>query len=232
MRNARVQIVDQGRTVALIGMIVFHFARDLEMFGIWPSGTTTTGVWYYLARLIAGTFLFLAGVSLVLGHGERINWRGFWIRFAKISAAAVLVSGVTFIGFPGVFIYFGILHSIALCSLIGLVFLRLPALVAALAAVGVLAIHLSALYPLNSVWWGFTGLSASVRPSLDYVPLVPWLAPFLAGVALGKLWTPRATVPGTVQNLFGWAGRHSLAVYLVHQPVLFGAIWLWLFVST
>lgn len=231
MRNARVQIVDQGRTVALIGMIVFHFARDLEMFGIWPSGTTTTGIWYYLARLIAGTFLFLAGVSLVLGHRERINWRAFWIRFAKISVAAALVSGVTYIGFPGVFIYFGILHSIALCSLIGLVFLRLPATVAALAAVGVLAIHQSAVYPLNSALWGFTGLSASVRPSLDYVPLVPWLAPFLAGVAVGKLWTPRAAVPGTVQNLFGWAGRHSLAVYLVHQPVLFGAIWLWLFIS-
>ena len=68
MRSARVQIVDQGRTVALIGMIVFHFARDLEMFGIWPPGATSTGIWYYLARLVAGSFLFLAGASLFLGH--------------------------------------------------------------------------------------------------------------------------------------------------------------------
>lgn len=231
MKGARVQIIDQGRTVALIGMVVFHFARDLEMFGIWPSGTTSTGMWYYLARLIAGTFLFLAGVSLVLGHRNAINWRAFWIRFAKILSAAALVSGVTYIGFPGVFIYFGILHSIALCSLVGLVFLRLPALAAALAAVGVLAIHQYAFYPLSSPWWGFTGLSASVRPSLDYVPLVPWLAPFLAGLAAGKLWTPRATAPGTLQSVLGWAGRHSLAVYLVHQPILFGAIWLWVFFS-
>ncbi|PUB09967.1 uncharacterized protein DUF1624 [Yoonia sediminilitoris] len=212
-------------------MIVFHFARDLEMFGIWPAGVTSSGMWYYLARLVAGSFLFLAGVSLVLGHRETTNWPAFWPRLVKIVVAALLITVVTYIGFPEVFIYFGILHSIAVCSLIGLMFLRLPAIFAAVAAVGVVKLHQSGFHPLNSVWWGFTGISTKVRPALDYLPLVPWLAPFLAGIAIGKIWQPRATMTGNFQWCLGWAGRHSLAVYLIHQPVLFGLIWIWVFVS-
>ena len=60
-------------------MVVFHFARDLEIFGILPPGTTLSGGWHVLARVVAGSFFFFAGMSLVLAHGERIRWRSFSI---------------------------------------------------------------------------------------------------------------------------------------------------------
>ena len=120
--GGRLVAIDLARTVALVGMAVFHFTFDLEMFGLVPPGTTTTGGWAVFARLIAGSFLFLAGLSLVLAHGEGIRWRAFGVRMAKVAGAAALVTAGTYAAFPHAFVFFGILHSIALASLMGLAF--------------------------------------------------------------------------------------------------------------
>ena len=80
-----------------------------------------------------------------------MDWPGFCARLVKIVAAALLIAVVTYFGFPEVFIYYSILHIIAACSLIGLMFLRLPAIIAALAAVGVERLDQAALFPLISV---------------------------------------------------------------------------------
>ena len=69
----RVASIDALRGSALVAMIVFHLFRDLEIFGVLGSGTTATGVWAVAARLIAGSFMFLVGMSLVLAHGGGIR---------------------------------------------------------------------------------------------------------------------------------------------------------------
>ncbi len=226
----RIVALDIARTVALIGMAIYHFTYDLEMFGHIPPGTAVTGFWAIFARLVAGSFIFLAGASLWLAHGNSIRWRAFARRFEMIVGAALLITIATRIALPQTFVFFGILHSIAAASLIGLAFLRLPAVVTLAAAAGVFAIarlpHSPAfdaplLWPL--------GLSTNTPPAIDYVPLFPWLAPFLAGLALAKLgtktglWT-RLKREGS-PALLTWPGRHSLAVYLIHQPVLVGLVW-------
>jgi uncharacterized membrane protein len=69
-------------------MVVFHFVYDLELFGWVAARDRADGGWRMLALATAGSFLFLAGVSLWLGHGAGIRWRGFWRRFVLVAGAA------------------------------------------------------------------------------------------------------------------------------------------------
>ncbi|SLN52079.1 Acyltransferase family protein [Pseudoruegeria aquimaris] len=226
----RLPALDIARTLAIIAMVIFHFARDLEIFGLAPPGMTLQGGWVLASRLIAGSFLVLSGISLVLAHGAGIRWPAFRARALRIGAAAALVSLATLIAVPSDFIYFGILHAILAASLLGVWLAPRPPLHAALAAVAVILLWL---------WVGkslelpqalsFTGLLAFPRPTLDFIPLLPWLAPFFAGMAAAKWlriadWPRRA--PGALGHALAWPGRHALAIYLLHQPILVAALWI------
>jgi uncharacterized membrane protein len=237
--SPRIPAIDLARTVALLGMIVFHFARDLEMFGLAPIGMTMEPGWALFARIVAGSFIFLAGVSLVLAHGDGIRWRAFLRRLAMIAAAAALITLATWVTFPTTFIFFGILHSIAVASVIGLAFLRTPAWLTAGAALFVL--YLPGVFRsevLDPLWLAWTGLAARTPPSLDFVPVFPWVGMFLLGMAAAQVVTALglwdrlrpSSPPGRALRAATWPGRHSLLVYLVHQPVLIGglAAWTWL----
>lgn len=224
----RSQIVDAARGLAILAMIVFHFFRDLEMFGVMTSGTTLTGGWGVAARTIASSFLFLVGVSLVLAHPDAVRWGNFARRFIVLTVAAGAVSLVTFAAMPDRFVYFGILHAIAFASLLGMFFVRLPAWVAVAFAVAVLVTWYALGRSLDvDAWWGWTGLALHPRPALDLIPVFPWVASTLLGIAAAKtLPLPRSgRADGALPSALTWLGRHSLAIYLLHQPILIGAIW-------
>jgi uncharacterized membrane protein len=218
--------LDVARTAAIVCMVIFHFTFDLALFGYIPGDTMSQPFWYYFARMIAGSFLFLSGISLWLAHGGGIRWPAFWWRFAKLAAAAALVTTASIWLVPGGPIWFGILHAIAASSLLGLIALRLPWPVTLALAAGVLASAWMGRSPaFDGLWLVWTGL-AETRPMMgDYVPLIPWAAPALAGIALARAlrldrWQGR-TPSGTLHTLT-FPSRHSLVIYLIHQPVLFG----------
>jgi uncharacterized membrane protein len=224
--EARLIPLDAARTLALVAMVIFHFTFDLALFGHIPGETMSQPFWYYFARMIAGSFLFLAGVSLWLAHGQGIRWAAFWKRFAKVFAAALLVTIMSIWFVPGGTIWFGILHAIAATSLLGLLFLRLPWPVTLAIAALIFAAAWGPRSPaFNPLWLVWTGL-AETRPNMgDYVPLVPWAAPALAGIAFAKAmrvdqWA--RTSPTRAVDLLTFPGRHSLVIYLIHQPILIG----------
>jgi uncharacterized membrane protein len=232
--KGRIDAIDIARGVALVAMAIYHFTWDLEFFGYMPPAMTAVGGWKLFARCIASSFLFLVGVSLFLGHAKGIRWRGYWRRLAMVAGAALAISVVTYIAVPSGFIFFGILHQIALASVLGLAFLRLPAPVTLIAAAAVIAApHYLRSSFFDDPWWWWTGLSENRPRSNDYVPVFPWFAAVLIGIAAAKisertglhaklaaLRTPRWTRPLIL------GGQHSLAVYLIHQPVLIGSVWL------
>ncbi|WP_050927631.1 heparan-alpha-glucosaminide N-acetyltransferase [Aestuariivita boseongensis] len=223
--------LDGARSFALLAMIVFHTARDMEIFGYLEPGTTLHGGWAIFARLIAGSFLFLSGISLIVAHGQHFRLRSWLKRLSLIVAAAALVSAVTAVVFPERFVYFGILHVIAVSNVIGVILLRLPAMgLASLAAFVLVVSSLPNSHLFSTAWLSWTGLSASVRPSLDFLPLFPWLAPLLVGMAVSKCLTFKSAFQISqnerLSYLITWPGRHSLSIYLVHQPILIGSIWL------
>ncbi|MEP6563685.1 MAG: DUF1624 domain-containing protein [Mesorhizobium sp.] len=230
----RIVAIDIVRGIALLAMASYHFTWDLEFFGYADPGLTAFGWWKIYARCIASTFLFLVGVSLFLAHGRQIRWNGFWKRFAMVAGAAIAISVVTRIATPDSFIFFGILHEIALASLLGLLFLRLPALLTLLVAAIVIAAPLylsSKVFDHPALWW--VGLSAINPRSNDYVPLFPWFGAVLVGIAATKLASASGLLtrlanlaPGRWANPLLFIGRNSLAFYLIHQPLLIGCVWL------
>ena len=230
----RIISIDVLRGIALLAMASYHFTWDLEFFGYTDPGLTAFGWWKIYARCIASTFLFLVGISLFLAHGKKIRWNSFWKRFAMVAVAALAISIVTRIATPDGFIFFGILHEIALASLLGLLFLRLPALLTLLVAALVIAAPVYRRFEAfdhPALWW--VGLSATDPRSNDYVPLLPWFGAVLLGIAVTKFASAAgilarlATIPpGRWANPLVFIGRHSLAFYLIHQPVLIGCFWL------
>lgn len=232
--KSRIELIDAARGAALVAMAIYHFTWDLEFFGYIDPGTTSEGGWKLFARAIASSFLFLVGVSLVLAHGRGIRWRPFLRRLAMVAAAAAAISLVTWFAVPGGFIFFGILHQIALGSVIGLAFQRLPwPFVLATAAAVIVAPHYLRSAAFEAPVWWWLGLSPVDPPSNDYVPVFPWTGAVLAGMAAARLaeslGLPAALArvrAGTGTAPLVFAGRHSLAFYLVHQPVLIASVWL------
>ncbi|WP_235822643.1 heparan-alpha-glucosaminide N-acetyltransferase [Pseudogemmobacter blasticus] len=235
MTKERYLVIDLARTAALAGMVAFHFTYDLELFGLVAPGTAVTGWFWYHARIVAGSFIFLAGLSLWMAHGQGIRWPAFWRRLVKIGGTAGLVTLVTWatfsaLGEPRLTIFYGILHSIAVSSLVGLLFLRLPAVGVLAVAAGVFALPYVWAHPAFDGWLIWTGLSGRVPITADYEPFFPWFAPFLGGIALGKIFSflglwPHLALPATpLLRRLAWPGQHSLAIYLIHQPVLIGLV--------
>jgi uncharacterized membrane protein len=232
--KSRIEAIDAARGLALVAMAIYHFAWDLEFFGYATPGMTADGGWRIFARSIASSFLFLVGFSLYLAHRRGVRWRPYWWRMAQVAGAAAAITLVTYFATPDAFIFFGILHHIAAASVIGLLFLRVPA--PALVAIAAIVIALpnlwrSDLFTAPLLSW--VGLATTNPRSNDFVPLFPWFGAVLLGMAAAKFalatgWTERAAG----KELARWtrplqfAGQHSLAVYLLHQPVLIGAIFL------
>ncbi|TWD57793.1 putative membrane protein [Agrobacterium vitis] len=228
----RIGVLDGLRGLALLAMASYHFTWDLEFFGYIEQGTAVTGPWRLYARCIASTFLFLVGFSLFLAHGHGIRWQAFAKRLGQIAAAAVLISIVTYFVMGDGWIFFGILHGIALMSVFALPFLRLPAaltLVVAVLSFVLPAYARSPVFDHAMFWW--LGLSENLPRSNDYVPLFPWFAAVLAGIAAAQiadkfgLLQRLAMVPAG-PRILSLAGRHSMAFYLIHQPVLIALVYL------
>ncbi len=227
--------LDVLRGVALVAMATYHTGWDFEFFGYLEPGTTGQGPWKLYARIIASTFLVLVGFSLVLAHGRGIRWRPFGVRLAQVIVAAMVITLVTWFATPESFVFFGILHEIAVASGLGLLFLRLPAMVIAIAAVAVIAAPHYLIAPAFDapVFWPL-GLSEIIVRSNDYVPIFPWFGAVLAGMALAKLMHQFGAmqllagniVPSWLDRALRFIGRHSLAFYLIHQPLLISCVFL------
>lgn len=230
MTSQRLIVIDLLRSLALLGMITFHFTYDLEMFGWLPLGTASSGWFYYHARLTAGGFIFLAGLSLYLAHSDAIRWDSFIRRQAKIIAAAALISVATYFAMPEAWIFYGILHSIALSSCVGIMLLRLPMMVNLVLAIGVFALPYFYANPVLDGPMVWLGLSGRVPVTVDYQPFFPWFAPMVAGIACGqaikRFGLPQILMPhpSPLLKRLAWPSRHSLKIYLIHQPVLIAVI--------
>ncbi|EJZ21682.1 DUF1624 domain-containing protein [Rhizobium sp. Pop5] len=233
-RPPRIGLLDTARGVALIAMATYHFSWDMEFMGYLAPGSAETGWLKIYARAIATTFVFIVGISLALSSTPEVRWPAFWKRFGMIAAAAALISIATRIAMPNEWIYFGILHCIAVLTLIGVVFVRLPLACTLIVTIALLAAWItdnfgtpgllrSSFFDPRYLAW--IGLAEMPERSNDYVPLSPWATPFFAGLSFASI----ALRTGIVHRLAAigtgswWTarlGRHSLAFYLIHQPVL------------
>lgn len=231
----RIQAIDIARGLALLAMTVYHFTWDLEFFGWIAPFTIVQAGWVAFARCIAFSFLFLVGVSMVLAHRGGICWPIFVKRLAMVVAGALAITLATRIATPQTFIFFGILHAIALFSLLGLPLVTRHWIIPLTLALLVLLIDQfwsAEFFSQTALLW--VGLAPVPPSSSDYVPMFPWFAAVLAGISFG-IWADKTglfqRMAGLQWSSSGWKpiiliGRNSLIFYLLHQPLMMGAMWL------
>jgi len=229
MPSGRRQSIDVYRGLAIIAMAAYHGTWDLNYYRLIEVGIGVDAVWFTIQRSILTAFLLLVGAGLWLAHRDGIDWRRFWKREAILVVAALGVSAVTWFQFGEYFAYFGVLHAIALSSLLALPLIRAPLWAAIGVAVVVLfvpAVFASDLF--NTRWLAWVGFFTAVPETADLVPLFPWFGVVLIGMIGMRLFeqAPAFQWSSTAFGVRALAaiGRWSLIIYLVHQPLLFGIV--------
>jgi uncharacterized membrane protein len=117
--------LDLLRTVAIVLMVVYHFAFDLAFSYGWPIPVLTGG-WLILQRITANLFLLLVGIGAAISHDRMQSthrtraeqWKHTGKRAAAIFGAALLVTGGTYVMDPATYVRFGILHLIGTAALL------------------------------------------------------------------------------------------------------------------
>lgn len=231
-RSSRLDIIDAARGIAVVAMVGYHGLWDLVTFDLAHVDLFRDPFWLSVRTAILGSFLFLAGLGQVLSRTRGFDRRRFLKRLGILVVAAAAVTAASLPLFPDSPIFFGVLHHMAAASILGLAFIRAPWWLTGLAGVAVIAAggHLSAPF-FDQPWLQWLGLMTYEPRSNDYVPIVPWFGVVLLGLAAGRLW-PRTDLLARWQAVGRLAkgvvriGRYSLIIYLVHQPILFGGLWL------
>ena len=231
----RILWIDVIRGISILAMITFHFAFDLMYFGFAKSDLIYQPDWRLFERIIAFSFLFIAGLSLFITHGSSIKWKSFIRRYGVTALCAALISTVTYILFNVDMIRFGILHAISVSGLISLLLLKLNSLFLALLAILIFLINQIIPQPLEGdYFWQWLIYTTETPNSLDYRPIIPWITPFILGMASCQLFRkwgllePRIRTIHRELSILSWLGRNSLIIYLLHQPIIFGGFLLFL----
>ena len=233
--------LDALRGVAMLWMTAFHFCFDLNHFGYLRQDFYNDPLWTWQRNCIVGLFLFCAGLSQAVALHQGQSWPRFWRRWGQIAVCALLVTAGSMVMFPKSYIYFGVLHGIAVM----LIIVRLTAhwgrwlwlaggvVFATALAIKVIATeHLftpAIAHFLNEKAFNWLGL-VSVKPiTEDFVPVVPWLGCIWWGMAAGQWLLARH--PGVFSGQLSAGGgalaalgRWSLSYYMLHQPVLIGLL--------
>lgn len=239
-RIDRYDAIDALRGFAMVWMTVFHFCFDLSHFGYWRQNFHSDPVWTWQRTAIVSLFLFCAGLGQAVAQSRELGWPRFFRRWWKIAACALLVTLGSWLMFPRSFIYFGVLHGMAVMLLAARCTAHWRERWLVLAALVALALPYLAQAMPSGPWeeafnghaLNWLGLVTRKPVTEDYVPVFPWLGVVWAGLALGKrlLAAPAGPLDGRLPPggaALAWLGRHSLGYYMLHQPVMVGALMLW-----
>ncbi len=231
--------VDSLRGIAITLMVASNAVTDLRLLGVWKL--VQGDFWWWFARAVATAFVFLVGISLVLSF-DRIKAAGgkpafekFLKRGARVFSWGLLITAGTWFFIPHFTIVFGILHFIGVAVILAWLFIKQGPRLNAVA--GLIAIALGfwfRSFRVDFPWLLWVGLIPQEFYTADYFPLIPWFGVVLIGIAFGKrLYTNykrNFSLPDFSQKIgikvLAFLGKHSLFIYMVHQPVLLAGFWL------
>ena len=236
--TTRYALLDEIRGLDLVSMMLYHGLWDVVfLFGV-PLAWYTERPGHWWQQSICWVFILLSGFCLPLGHHP-------YKRGAVVFGAGALVTAVTVLFMPADLVLFGVLtflgSAMVLTALSEQLLCRIPAGLGAVVSFVLFALT----YPGQLGYWGLGGVKLMLPRflyanlftaylgffpegfySTDYFPLLPWLFLFWVGYYLHFLVGKSRTemLHRSVCPPLGWLGRHSLVVYLLHQPVLFGVL--------
>lgn len=235
--------LDALRGLALVWMAVFHFCFDLAHARLIDANFYRDPFWTTQRTLILSLFLLCAGAGQAIATAQGQSWPRFWRRWAQVAGCALLVSAGSYVMFPHSYIYFGVLHGMAVMLIIA----RLTAPLGHwLWPLGLLALCLPQWVSHPSFDTRLTSILGLVthKPiTEDYVPILPWLGVMWWGVAatqwvlarhpawltsLARPLSPKMTSMTSPHQALSLLGQWSLTFYMLHQPILIGAVQLFL----
>jgi len=230
----RLDRLDALRGVAMLWMAGFHFAFDLNYFGFLDPRQNfyADPFWTQQRTAIVSLFLFCAGVAQAVALQQGQPAARFWRRWAQVAGCALLVSLGSALMFPRSWISFGVLHGIALMLLLARPAARLGPWLWPLGLLALLAPHALQNAFFDSRWTNWVGLVTHKPITEDYVPVLPWLGVMLWGLAAGRWMLARraqvlhGALPSGLSALAA-LGRWPLSFYMLHQPLLIGALLGW-----
>ncbi|AGB03445.1 heparan-alpha-glucosaminide N-acetyltransferase [Methanoregula formicica] len=231
-QGSRYREIDGVRGIAILMMVIFHLVFDLGYFDIFPV-STSSGFWRYFGLSTASLFLLIVGVSFSLSYArtaETISgwqlYRKFLYRGAGIFALGILVTLGTWWYLGEGYVIFGILHLIGISIILAPFFYRFGLSNLLMGGICIL-IGLAIGNSPGPAWLLPLGIHPAPFWSVDYTPLFPWFGVVLIGMGVGSLLYPDGTRRFSLPfSLPGWssvlefAGKHSLVIYLVHQPII------------
>jgi uncharacterized membrane protein len=237
--TGRYEEIDAARGIGILMMILFHLLFDLSFFGVYPVNVAT-GFWRYFAFATASLFLFVVGISLTISHareeerlaGDQSQPFRIAVKYLKrgmgIFACGLLVTLATWFYLDEGFVIFGILHLIGVSIMLAPLFFRFRRYNILTGAICIgIGIFFVAANITGPCWLLWLGILPASFASVDYTPLFPWFGIVLLGMGFGEQWYPEGkrsfAEPDLHASLTGplaLLGRHSLLIYLVHQPVI------------
>lgn len=228
MKQSRIWELDALRGISILCVIGLHLLFDLQVFIGLPL------LQHPLIQLInaaAGiSFVTLSGLCVTLG--KRPARRGLvvlgWAMAITIVTWVMAKLGVMD---ENLIIRFGVLHLLGVCMLLWPLFRSLPTWFFLVGSLVIIPLGTAAASIQTEIPWLFPlGLRTARFSSGDYFPLAPYLGWFFLGVFLGRTLyrNKQSLLPDFPCSFrfFRWCGRHSLLLYLIHQPILYGIIYL------
>lgn len=216
--------VDICRTLAIILMIVFHFIFDLKFVGFVDVDIPDGLGWKQFRWLIISIFFLCFGASLAFAYANVFSVKKYVKRTTKIALAALIISAVTYFYMPQNWIFFGVLHFFVLASVVSLPFIRRPKVSLAI-GVTIIGVGMAQIIPHR--WpWDVLFLGQLPRYTNDFIALFPWLGMVFVGIGLGHAkWLNNDPFKSISfiqihQMWLTYPGRHSLLIYLIHQPII------------
>jgi uncharacterized membrane protein len=224
--------IDMFRGIAILMMIFFHTVFDLSFFGL-SAVEVTSGFWRYFAFSTASLFLLIVGISLTISHARAATSLSrhqlvhkFVYRGAGIFLIGLVVTAGTWLYLNEGFIVFGILHLIGISVMISPLFFRFKTFNVIVGLIFIITGYFLATVS-GPVWLLPLGIHPVTFWSVDYEPVFPWTGIVLFGMGIGEYlypggirrFTPPRIPPSFLQPLT-YLGRHSLIVYLIHQPLI------------
>jgi uncharacterized membrane protein len=219
MKNKRIFEIDFFKVIALILMIIFHTIYDLNEF-VNIDLDYTSGLWYYIGKISAILFIFLAGINSGFSHNPLK-------RGIMVLSCGMIVTFTTFIFMNDLYVRFGILHFLGVSMILFPLLKRINNVI--LFLIAILIIVLSNIEIFNNMNLIVFLRNTFGSMSIDYYPLFPYLSIFIFGILAYKLfYYKRKSILklNTQSKLLYMISKYSLLIYLVHQLIILSIIFL------
>ncbi len=240
----RIHLLDIFRGISVSAMVVYHFFWDLGYFKFIELENMTRGLPLFFAQCIGASFIVISGISFRLA----IHSKNFSIKFLRRLLVLVLtcsvITSITFFVDKTSFIFFGILHFLATCSLLGLLFLKVKnnnhLFILFVCSLFVSVSNITFDLPSHFSW---LGLNSEVPITNDFYPLFPWVSFYFFGLWVSEpvksyLTHRNSSYEKDYSKFFiiykglQFLGRNSLTVYILHQPIFFSLFLIFIRISS